>query len=271
MPHQHTSIAAIATLSSLSLFVEPASSPIVVEPVVAAVPTYKLSAPVRTEKDGHLWKEFTVSDPKVTLVVVRNHHLSSSQSPDDASAVTFWSVQDQVLALSEEAAAKYTFSAVYPEAVTDKFVHEYNLQLSERQANFVKDKPGDCKSLLTGSTEPLKACGAMTAFALRHQMKFSNGASHELNRKASEARRSGSAEADDLTLRQREDYLLSHIHDEFPQGTPYVLTNFGADHNFVDNINEWNRTHPDFRIALIEISPKLVRELRDEMPKAKKR
>ena len=55
-----------------------------------------------------------------------------------------------------------------------------------------------------------------------------------------------------LVFEDREDFLLKTIVEN---GDKIAVTVYGADHSWYNNIQKWNREHPDQKFALIEVIP----------------
>ena len=222
--------------------------------------------PIRREENGCLWRTWQVQDSAVTIIHVRNHHLAGYDSPDAPAAAPFWEAQSQMLQLMEECSTQHPIAALYGDGPTDRFIQSYNQKLAAQSATLGVTKPNDLKALLNGTSESIKAQGALAGFAIRHNMTFHYGENFELAERARAARLAKAPDADDLVLRQREDFLLSRILADFPQGNVTVITSFGADHYLWDNIARWNEAHPGYKFSLIEVSAHKVRELGFELP-----
>lgn len=235
-------------------------------PVPVRAPTARAQQPLRHEERGALWRSWLVSDATVTVIHVRNHHLAGFDSPDAPEAAPFWQAQEQMFQVMEECSTRFSISALYGDGPTDKFIQSYNRQLAAQSAHFGQRKPSDLKALLDGASESLKAQGALAGFAIRHDMPFHFGENFELAERARQARRTKAPDADDLVLRQRENFLLSRVFADFPHGQVTIMTNFGADHYLWDNIQRWNQEHPQYKLQLIEVSALKVRELGYELP-----
>jgi hypothetical protein len=264
-----TSISSVVTLSLAGLLFTPVAQD-------STQPSNDIAAknaqsdkpiePVSREENGVKWRELIVPDAKITIVHVRNIHLRKDISPNDSRAKTFWEVQTEMFELMKKCDQRFSFSGLYPDGVTDKYLAEYNHRLKQRSQS-----PGasfeDLNALLIGTSEPIQASGALAAYAISRKMEFNAGESYELHQRAQKALQDKASDADDLSLRQREDRLLEQIRVDFPQGGINVLTNLGAEHRLFDNVKKWNATHPDFQFSLIEVSPRKVREILDEIPK----
>ncbi|NDC38283.1 MAG: hypothetical protein EBZ48_09560 [Proteobacteria bacterium] len=231
-----------------------------------AYPTDKHDRPERIEKQGSLWRSWIVPDSTVTLIHMRNHHLAGFTSPDAPEAATYWEAQRQMFALMDECTSRYTISALYGDGATDKYIELYNREIALQRSHLGGNKPTDLPTLLRGASESLKAQGALAGYALLHDMQLNAGESFELHQRARAARMAKSPGADDLVLRQREDFLLSRIFADFPKGNVTVMTTFGADHLLWDNVRRWNEENPKYKISLIEVSAHKVRELGFELP-----
>lgn len=222
--------------------------------------------PIRREENGCVWRIWQVQDSTATIIHVRNHHLAGYASPDAPAAAPFWEAQSQMFQLMEECATQHPIAALYGDGPTDRYIQSYNQKIAARSAELGASKPNNLKALLNGTSESIKAQGALAGFAIRHAMLLHYGENFELAERARSARLTNSPNADDLVLRQREDFLLSRIRADFPQGNVTVMTTFGADHFLWDNIRRWNEAHPEYKLSLIEVSAPKVRELGFEMP-----
>jgi hypothetical protein len=228
--------------------------------------TDRYDQPERIEKQGALWRSWKVPGSTVTLIHMRNHHLAGFTSPDAPEARPYWEVQSQMFALMQECSSRYSIAALYGDGATDKYIDLYNRDLALQRSHFGAKKPTDLKALLDGASESLQAQGALAGYALVHNLTLTAGENFELHKRAREARRTKAPDADDLVLRQREDFLISKIFADFPHGNVTVMTTFGADHFLWDNIQRWNAAHPGYKLSLIEVSAAKVRELGFELP-----
>ena len=70
-----------------------------------------------------------------------------------------------------------------------------------------------------------------------------------LNQAAFEAVKSHKLE-DDTIFNQRENHVMRLVSEE-----PYSVTLFGANHNFRDNVENWNKQNPDNKFSLIVVTP----------------
>jgi len=206
------------------------------------------------------------------LIHFRNFHLKLGESTNSLSAKVFWEVQEDASKPLEICLTKLRIDGMYAEGVTDKFHAAYLQQVKEWKLRYARadQRNAPVRDLLATTGEAIKAQGAFAAAVLRHDIPLKCGESYDLLKRATEAKRINAADADDLVITQRENYLLAKLAQDFPiTGTTNkgvtVASNLGAEHRLADNVLAWNAAHPKFKISLIEITPKKVLEIRGEL------
>ena len=216
------------------------------------------------EQEGASFREFGPSAARITIIHVRNFHLTGTQSPLAPSAEKFWGVQQEALELIGKSLVRYQIAGAYPEGVTDRSYELYRERFAEvvQKARGNEEQP--LKQLLADAGDALQAHGAIAGAIVRWNLPVKCGESFELHQRASEALRIGAAKADEIVLTAREDELIRRIASDFPRGSATVLTNFGAEHRLEDNVARWNTAHAESQVRVIELTPAAVLRIRGE-------
>lgn len=129
-----------------------------------------------------------------------------------------------------------------------EFASDKELEVREERLNRYM------RELESGKIEKYGSMNATNVLEYQDEIEFYKAENHDINvKRCAEAKYEGigkwNEKAEDLVVE-----YASQIGEE----KPFVYTVFGSSHSFKNNIDNWNETHPESKMSLIEITPNAV-------------
>jgi len=206
-------------------------------------------------------KKYETPGAKYTLVHLRQKHYADSEDLIRAILAEGFStdkclpearksyrevndVQKNIYSILEDLIGKGMLKEVYREGF---FEEKRSLETWHKLYLNCID---DMKRVGVKKEEVKFAPGADILLALERKLKIKPAESRELNKKAMDCH---NEEEYNILKEKREDYIF---HQASKEDSSYIFAIYGKEHDFSNNIEEWNKKYPDKKYSLIEIIPK---------------
>ncbi|MFA5992812.1 MAG: hypothetical protein WC796_03845 [Candidatus Pacearchaeota archaeon] len=198
-----------------------------------------------------------------TLIHVKQTHALRPEEFSPASRFDKYNAQCKTLDSLEDVFNSNPIDGFYPEGVRTEDCEKYNSglrDLSER----IEDPESTSISVLNAIINPtdkvqsaFAQAPAATVFSLRHNLAWNPTGTRRINEKASAEVKRDPYTNSPIVYGDREDFLLKQISKDYPAGGTF-LTLYGSNHDFSDNVDRWNETHPKRKISLVVVDGKNV-------------
>jgi hypothetical protein len=209
--------------------------------------------------------EYPVAGSKYTLVHVRQIHPSQKEELSMVGRFVKYSLQTNLFESLESLYAEKPFEAFYPEGVRVEDEQKYNEGL-ESVASRLHNKNKYTLDVLNATMDPFDEiegaffqAPAVASFAIVHNLPWQASGNAKLNSRSTKELEKNPRSTSREVYDDREDFVISQIANEYLNGT-HAVTVFGANHDFRNNIQEWNAKHPQNKFSLIVATPTRVAE-----------
>ena len=202
-------------------------------------------------------EEYPIEDSKYTLVHIRQRHMATNNSMNPILIKRVEENQGDIYRILEKIYAKNQSIQLYPEGLTlEKEDYLNSLALNEKSrlkdyfSYLVLDDPLDRKLFWDNLDQNLNFCGVML-FSMDKEIPVYALELSSINQLAKQMYRQGIKGKE--VFDDREDFALKRISET--SNKELAITDFGCNHNFLDNVNKWNSKHPDKKFSLVVINP----------------
>lgn len=209
--------------------------------------------------------EYPILDAKFTLVHIRQIHAGPMGTMPVGLRYSLRCCQEQILEALYAIEGERHIDALYPEGVSVETLDEYNHKLYQQRMRMSQGgqdllKRYDIDILNAAAPIELQGKGASALFCIQTGARFNASSTIRAEKKLAAALASGHDDHP-AVLGKREQLVLKRIVEDFPEGCATAVTVYGADHDFRDDVAQWNEAHPQQKFSLVVATPQAVLDL----------
>lgn len=164
-------------------------------------------------------------------------------------------IQKDIYSILEGLRVNYGVKEIRAESFSKEYSKE---QLKEFYKNRLEAVLRECyatpEEWIANSEKYIFAPGAELLMGMQGKLRVLQGENEELNRKAvAETKKPFSQRDESLIYTPREDFLVKISANG---KNPFIVGVYGAQHEYLDNIERWNRNNPDKKFSLAVAIPR---------------